>query len=210
MTRTLTAGMQTEIAAQRGAIAHLFEIDTSGGMVRLATTPVDVLWNSQTWEGIGGTLVFNAAEETPDPSGQGLELTLSGVDQTFISVLLSANLRGREIRIWLVHFNPATFSIIADPLEIFRGRQLADYRINESRPADGGAGGVDIQTRVQSYVATLRNPETVNSSEISHNDMLKRAGLTTGDTFFRNVLAITGKPFKWGAQWNFSKRPHIR
>lgn len=200
--------MQTEIAAQTGQFAHLFSIDTDAGLVRLATTPVDVLWDSQTWEGIGGSLVFGSAEETPDPSGQGLQLTLSGVDQTFIAVLLSAQMRGREVRIWLVHFS-TTYTIVADPLEIFRGRQLADYRISEER-LESGAGTVNIRTSVQSHLAVLRNPELVASNEVSHNDMLKRAGLSTGDTFCRNVLAIAGKPIKWGPRTFRPIRPFYR
>lgn len=196
MTRALSAGMQTEIAAQSGQIAHLFSIDSDAGLVRLATTPVDVLWDSQTWEGIGGSLVFGSAEETPDPAGQGLQLTLSGVDQTFIAVLLSANMRGREVRIWLVHFS-ATYTIVADPLEIFRGRQLAEYRITEDRPSDG-PGSVTVTTRVQSQIGGIRGPEAVLTNEVSHNDMLKRAGLATGDTFFRNTLGIAGRFIQWG------------
>ena len=195
--RTLTAGMQAAVAAQTGEIVYLFQIGTSGGTIRVCSAPVDIAWNSQTWEGIGGTLAFSGVEETADPAGQGVELTLAGVDQTIISALLQNQFRGYEVRIWLAHL-AANGTIIADPIEIFRGRQLSDYRITEERATDKSAGTVTVVTRVQSRLAILRHAQPVFTSETSHNDMLKRAGLTIGDTFFRNVPAIAGKTLKWG------------
>ena len=197
--RTLTAGMQTAVAAQTGEIAYLFQIDSSGGSVRLATSPVNISWNSQTWEGIGGTLAFSAVEETPDMSGQGVELTLSGVNQTIISVLLNNQFRGYEVRIWLAHF-ASTGTIVSSPLEIFRGRQLSDYRITETRRENDQPGTVSVKTKVQSRLAVLLNAQPVLTSEVSHNDMLKRAGVATGDTFFRNVPAIAGPSLDWGGR----------
>lgn len=194
--RTLTAGMQTAVAAATGEILYLFQLDSSGGTLRLCTAPVDITWNAQSWDGIGGILAFSGVEETADPAGQGVELTLSGVDQTIISILLQHQFRGYEVRIWLAHL-AINGTIVADPIEIFRGRQLSDYRINEERP-ESGSGSVTIKTRVQSRLSILRNPEAVRTSIVSQNDMLKRAGLSTGDTFFRNVPAIAGRQVRWG------------
>lgn len=209
MTRTLASGLQAEIDAQSAHYAHLFQIESSGGTTRFATTAQNISWDSQTWVAIGGMLVFSSAEETPDPSGQGVELTLSGVDQTFIAILLNNNFRGREVRIWLAHFTES-LQITADPLEIFRGRQLSDYRITETRPASPDQPGtVEIRTRVQSHLAILRSSQAVLCTEHSHNDMLKRAGLSTGDTFMRNLIAIAGRPIKWGPQWVERRRYQV-
>lgn len=194
MTRTLTAGMQTAVAAQTGTIVYLFQIESSGGTLRLCTAPVDIAWDSQTWDGIGGTLAFGGIEETGDPSGQGVDLTLSGVDQTFIAVLLANHVRGHEVRIWLAHLSDG--DVVADPLEIFRGYQLADYRISETRSREGGT--VTVKTRVMSRLATLRNAVPVRTNPTSHNDMLKRAGLSTGDTFFQNVPGLGHQKINWG------------
>lgn len=209
LTRTLASGLQAEIDAQSARYAHLFQIESSGGTTRFATTAQNISWDSQTWTAIGGLLVFSSADETPDPSGQGLELTLSGVDQTIISILLNNNMRGREVRIWLAHFTD-TLQITADPLEIFRGRQLSDYTIAETRPASPDQpGSVTVTTRVQSHLAILNGSLAVLCTEHSHNDMLKRAGLSTGDTFMRNLLAIAGKPIKWGPQWVERRRYQV-
>ncbi|MGH7471827.1 MAG: hypothetical protein ACRENP_28080, partial [Longimicrobiales bacterium] len=57
---------------------------------------------------------------------------------------------------------------------------------------------VTIKTRVQSRLDHLRNPEAVRTNAISHNDMLKRAGLPVGDTFMRNTAGIIGRFIQWG------------
>lgn len=201
MTRTLTAGMQTEVAAQRGTIAYFIQLDSSGGTIRITTAPVDVAWDSQTWEGIGGLLSFGGVEEGPEASGQGVQLTLSGVDQTIIAALLNNDVRGREVRIWLAHISDLG-AVVADPAEIFRGFQNDDYRISETRdPVQ--AGTVTVETRIQSRLSVLAQAIAVRTNEISHNDMLKRASLTTGDTFFRNVGAVVGGDIRWGMPWPY-------
>ena len=53
--RTLVSGMGTAIAAERGTAIHLLQIVTTGGTLRLATTPTNVSWNG-TWVGSGGVL----------------------------------------------------------------------------------------------------------------------------------------------------------
>lgn len=195
MTRTLTAGMQTAVAAQTGTIIYLFQIESDAGTTRFTTAPVDIAWDSQTWSGIGGTLAFPGVEETADPSGQGVELTLSGVDQTIIAVILNNQVRGREVRIWLAHLSDAG-AVVADPLEIFRGYQLSDYRITETRSREGGT--VEVRTRVQSRLSKLRQATAVRTNDNSLNDMLKRLGLATGNTFFSTVPAIADRYVRWG------------
>lgn len=199
--RTLTAGMQTEVAAQRGTIVYLIQLESSGGTVRLTTAPLDMAWDGQTWEGIGGALTFGGVEEGPEASAQGVELTLSGVDQTIIAVLLSNNMRGREVRIWLAHLADAG-TIVPDPLEIFRGFQNSEYTITDSRDPEQ-PGTVVVKTRVQSRLSVLGKPTPVRTNEVSHNDMLKRAALATGDTFFRNVGSIVGGDIRWGMPWPY-------
>lgn len=207
MTRTLTAGMQTEVAAQRSTIVYLIQLESSGGTTRLTTAPVDIAWDAQTWEGIGGLLAFGGVEEGPEASASGVELSLSGVDQTIISVLLNNNVRGREVRIWLAHLLD-TGLIQPDPLEIFRGFQNAEYNISETRDPEQ-PGTIIVRTRVQSRLSVLGSPTAVRTNEVSHNDMLERAGLTTGDTFFRNVSTLAGSDLNWPVprhSWLFPTR----
>lgn len=195
MARTLTAGMLAAIAAARGTIVYLFQIETSSGTLRLCTAPMDIDWDGESWQGIGGAMQFGVAQESADPAAQGVELTLSGVEQSIIASVLNTQVRGRPVQIWMAHLDDNLQ--VAGTLEIFRGYQLADYRITERRP-ETGPGTCDVRTRVQSRVSVLGHPNPVRTNVTSHNAMLARVGLTTGDTFFQNVPAVAGHEVYWG------------
>jgi hypothetical protein len=197
VTRTLTAGMQTAVAAQRGTYVQLLQIDSSAGSNYISTSPVDITWNSHTWDALGGAILIGAAEEAPDASA-GLELSLSGVDQTIIAMLMSTQVRGYEIRMWLAHIADDG-TVISDPLECFRGYQLSDYTITERRPVPPARGTVDVRTRVVSRMTPMNRAQPVRSNIVSHRDMLKRAGLAVTDTFMQNVASVAGRPIFWNS-----------
>lgn len=105
MSRALSTVMQSVVGLEQGtALVSFLEFNFGGGTVRLCTAPVDLSWNGQTWEGIGGTLTWEPPQEQAgDESGQGLRLTLSAVDQAVLAVLLGQQYLGRTVRIWQGH-----------------------------------------------------------------------------------------------------------
>lgn len=105
MSRSLSTVMQSVVALEAGtALVSFLEFNFGGGTVRLCTAPVDLSWNGQSWDGIGGTLTWDAPQEqAADQSGQGLRLTLSAVDQAVLAVLLQQQYLGRTMRIWQGH-----------------------------------------------------------------------------------------------------------
>ena len=65
--RTLTAAMQTALAAETGfGDIWFISLESSGGTLRYTTAPTDVSWDSLTWVGIGGAIEFDAPSETAD------------------------------------------------------------------------------------------------------------------------------------------------
>lgn len=202
MAREMTEGMQTAVAGERGILAHLIQIEASGGTVRLATTPLPISWDGHTWEAIGGSLGFGEVVESTDLSGHGTAITLSGVDQSIIATVLTNHVRGRMAVIYLAHFDPATWQLVEDPLEIYRGFQNEPYQIDESRGTeDLQPGTVTVSTKIVSRLAELGQTRAVRSNVHSHREMLRRAGLTGDDlldTFFRTVPELVNRPIYWG------------
>lgn len=198
MPRTLTAGMETAIAAERSSIVHLVEINTSGGTTRFTTAPQDISWDSQTWTAVGGALTVGEAAEAADKDAAGMPLQLSGVDTAVISIILGNHLRGREIRVWRAHLDESTGVVVADPLEIFRGYQNEAYEIEETRSEGLEGGTCRVRTRVTSRLTRLRDARPVRTNTVSHDAMLARAGLAVGDTFFVNTPQIVNVPIYWG------------
>jgi hypothetical protein len=197
MVRSLATGFSAAISAETSTLTHLIELNTSDGATRLTTSPTDISWDSNTWTGIGGALVFGAISETDDGRAQGVEIRLSGVEQTIINLILSYNVRGREARIYIAHI-AADGTIVADPYQAFSGYLNDRWKITEERQKKRT---VTITTRMVSRVAVFQKANPVRANIHSHREMLRRSGATgaaLSDTFFTFLPKLVGKPIYWG------------
>lgn len=191
MTRTMTPGMLTAIAAETGQFCTLAEFDFSGGSIYLATASQNITWNGQQWTAVGGALGFRAFQESSDLSSPGVEFTFSGVDQSIIAILLSETYIGRTAKLWLCHFDTSG-QVISDPLLLFSGFMNGGWGVTEDRPTQGG-GTVTITGRCTDRLAELDQRHGIQTNVGSHQIWFP------GDTFFAGVGALQGQPLVWKA-----------
>jgi hypothetical protein len=191
--------LNSPVADQRGEFVYLYEITHSGGTIRVTNSSADISALSQTWTAIGGALLHGAPPETSDRKAQGVQLSLYGVNQQVISAIQSNQFRGQLIKIYLVHFDVDT-GVIDTPDLIFQGRQNGDYQISESRDFEStdSGGAVTVSTRVTADTASINNKVSTRCNVPSHQELLRRAGLTATDEFFRRVPSLTNQPVFWG------------
>lgn len=104
------------VAHRTAAPVQFVRLQFSGGAVYLTTAPMDISWNGQTWESIGGEFSLSPMAEFPDSRSGTYELKVSGVDQTLISLLLSQDYVGRGADIW--------FGYIAQASNMFKNSEL--------------------------------------------------------------------------------------
>jgi len=198
MSRTLATGMAAAVAADQGyADVWLLALTSSGGTTYITTAPQDITWDGNTYTAVGGAIEFEPPTETSDPSAQALRITLSGVTQTIISDLLNNNMRGYSCTLYFGQIDIAAGTMVADALEIFTGLLNDRWTIEEVRD-ETGAGSVTITTSAVSQLARYLVSRQCRTNVASHNDMLQRGGLTTGDTFFSKVPTLIGKQVFWG------------
>lgn len=199
MTRTLTAAMQTAVAAETGyADVWLLGLTSSGGTTRITTASRDIVWGGNTYTAVGGAMTVEPPSETEDYAAQGLKMTLSGVSQTIIADLLANHMRGRACTAYFGQLNVATGVFVEDPLESFSGLLNDRWEITETRSQEGAPGTVTVSTTAVSEIARYLVRRGVRTNVQSHNDMLARAGLSVGDTFFSRVSGLIGKTVLWG------------
>jgi hypothetical protein len=191
MTRNLTAGIVTAIEGDNAEFVHLVALDFSGGTFYITTAAQDISWSSQTWTAVGGALVVGNVEESSDASGQGIDLQLSGVDQTILSALLSNDFRGRTCQVYRAHLDTSTGTIIADPVLLFEGLQLSPYEVTERTDATKGGGTVTIKTRIKGRMGVDRT-RGIWSNLASHQHFYAT------DTFWQNAAALANKEITWG------------
>jgi len=199
MARTLAAGMTTAVAASEGyADVWLLVIVSSGGTTRITTAGQDVLWNGNTYTAVGGAIQLSPPAETSDPAAQGLNITLSGVSQTIISDLLNNNMRGQSCTLYFGQVLLTTMVVADAPIESFTGLLNEQWTVTEQVGRGTAPGTVTISTSAVSDIARYLMPRGVRTNVISHNDMLGRASLAVGDTFFSRVPELVGKQITWG------------
>jgi len=128
-------------------------------------------------------------EESGDTSGQGVELALSGVDQTILSALLTNDYRGRVCQVYRAHLNPTNGTVIADPWLMFEGLQLSAFEVEEERSREGGT--VTIKTRIKGRMGIDRI-RGIFSNVISHQHYFAT------DTFWQNAAPAAVSTIQWG------------
>ncbi len=195
MTRTLNS----DVGAERAEFAFLYEINHSGGVIRMTNASRDVFALSETWTAVGGSLLQGTVPDVNDRKAQGVDLTLFGVSQTIIALIQINQFRGRLILIYLIMADPDTGEFTVPDL-IFRGRQNSDYKITETRDAESteAGGTVTVKTRITSDLSQINSAISVRSNIPSHQEFCRRAGLATDDLFFDRVITIMNKTVFWG------------
>lgn len=197
MTRTLNS----PVGDERGEFTYLYEINHSGGTIRITSSSSDLTALSETWTAVGGALIHSSAPDTADRKGQGVQLTLFGVSQTIISLIQNNQFRGRLIRIYLMHFDP-DLGLQTAPDLIFQGRQNGDYKITEDRdPDDTTSGGrVTVTTRITADLASINIRQSCRTNVHSHEEFLRRGGVVSpDDKFFERVTTIMNQTIFWGS-----------
>lgn len=194
MTRVLTPAFETAVESETGEVIHLIkaEFDTCAypDILYWTTGSVAILWDSQTWQAIGGALSWEAISEAGDDRAGGVPITLSGVDLSIISLLLSHKFRGRGVTIWRAHLNPTTGAVIADPYKVFKGLMNDKWEVTEQVADEGST--IDVKTRLVSRIALFRQLKGIRTNLASHQRHF------SGDTFFQNVPILVGRKIYWG------------
>jgi hypothetical protein len=177
--------MVTAAQAETGTFCWLMEFAFSGGTDYYATAAQDVLWSGNTYTALGGNLTFEGVEETFDLQGQGVRLTLDGVDQTIITAILGENFIGRTATIYLAHF-AADGTIVADPEEVYHGLLNSVFTVKETGQT------CSISTFLVSDLTKFNEVRGIRANLASHQ------AVYSGDTFFRHNTGIKGRKVWWG------------
>ncbi len=190
MDRGATAAMVAELTARRSIPFYLFEADLTSGPVRNCSLSRDVVFQGNTFTGNGHFVSFEALEETAQLQVKRVKVTLSGIDQTWVSLVLAEAIRivGREIRIWLGAISESTGTLIQDPFLLFAGEM--DRPVISDEPGPGGSTFVTVEAT--NFLADWDRPRgrrTNNQDSQLH---------FPGDRSFEFIDQID-KQQKWGA-----------
>jgi hypothetical protein len=137
--RDATTAVITELGAARTQPVHLIEItvedaDGVATVTYMTDAWANIVWGGNTYLALGHFLGFTDIEETADIQVNSLTLSLSGVDQAWISAFLSYYYIDRPVKIYKA-FLDGSMAVISAPILIFEGRM--DEPGIEEDPEDG-------------------------------------------------------------------------
>lgn len=195
----MTRVLNSTVGAERSEYIWMYRLEYSGGSVYLNSGSRDVSFEGNNYVAAKGILQHDSISETGDRRAQQVTLRLYGVEQSILSTILSNNFRGRRAWIYLAHYNPDT-GVLGTPDLLFVARQNGDYKVTEERNAEGElTGTVSVETQLVSALGSLEHTNSVRANPISHQEMLRRAGVTpTNDTFFERVPSLVEAQITWG------------
>lgn len=121
MTRGLTAGFIAEAIASTNRPVLFYEGVFITQTLRIWSGVGDIVWNSVTWLGNGYLGLFAGGNEIQETQATGIEITLSGVPQAILSLILQEINQGASGKLYFGFLNSAG-AVIVDPYPLFSGK----------------------------------------------------------------------------------------
>src|SRR5688572_29641023 len=117
MLRDLTPEMLEAIQAGTVRVRFFYEGFYKTGVVRYWTGLGPIEWDGKTWTGQGHVLSLSNIEETTDVKANGISISLSGVKESSVALVLAEGERSKTGKIWLALMYPddsSAFSLVGD------------------------------------------------------------------------------------------------
>lgn len=122
MSRDLSAAFIAQLEAVEKTVAVFYEAEFASGMLYLWSGYGDIDWNGQTWVGGAGALVkFSQITETSEVRADGIICTLSGITESFRSLVLSEVQQGKPGIVYIGFLDDAG-DVIPEAVSAFDGR----------------------------------------------------------------------------------------
>lgn len=120
MTRSLTTALKNRLIASPTTPCYLWTGTFNAVPLYLWSGYGDLSWDSKTWIGNGWLQGFAGGSEQTDVSAQEMVVTLAGVPQDILSLVLNAN-QGATGKFYIGALDTAG-AIVVDPYLIFSGK----------------------------------------------------------------------------------------
>lgn len=197
MSRTLTGAMVTGIAGAQVAPVVFVEMDFESGFVRAWNGAGPLVWNGHTWQGGGELMAISPIEETQAIEATSIQLTLSGVPSSLVSVAYVDFSQGRPVTIWLGLLDIDAGTIVADPVQIFSGRMdtISDQDDGET---------ASLSVTAESNLADL---DRLRVRYFTDQDQQR---LFPSDRSLRFMPAIQDRPVYWGKKVDSGQPAAVR
>ncbi len=145
----------------------------------LGDKTINVQGSNQVFTGTGSLLTISDLEEVGDLSAKSVELTLSGIPVSIVSLALQEPYQRRTMRMYLGEQS------VSSVVEIFSGKMDKMSIVDEAESST-------IALTVESKLIELERPSGWRYTDENHQSRY------SGDTFFSYVQSLQDKTLVWG------------
>ncbi|MBF0583293.1 MAG: hypothetical protein HQL80_03545 [Magnetococcales bacterium] len=187
MDRGADAAWIAEIMKSSSAPALLVEVHFDDGVIRGTNAWSPIVWQGNTYLANGHFLEIEGISESLDMTIPTVTINVSGVDQSWIAILLAKEYIDRKVLIYKAFVNYSAGVLIGTPVIIFDGRMD-----NISLADDPANASCVISIAVSSHFVDFRRTP---GRRTNHND---QQIYYPGDNGFKLVTNIN-RGVMWGA-----------
>jgi hypothetical protein len=186
--RDLTSDWITHASATQNRPILLFEGVFNGSTLRIWNGIGDLSWDSHTWDGNGWLQGFDGGDETTEVEAVDMSVTLSGLPEDVIALVLAAQVQGAAGTLYFGFLDSADI-VVPDPTIVWKGK-YSHAEVSE----DG-----DVSTARLYYDSPLSDMD--RPREGRWTDQCQQ-DLFPGDKGFEYVVAAS----RWHGDWNNKKQ----
>lgn len=185
MPRNLTSQMIAQLQAGLIKPALFLELDFLDDTVYVWSGAWSIVWNGQTWQGMGWLGAISLVPETIQVTAQNITLSLSGIPAELMVDAISQVRQNGTATIWL-GFLDSSNAIVTDPAQIFQGH------LDVPTLTDSGSTCTISITAENALVSLNTAPERRYTDCDQQLDFVQDQG-------FIEVTALQAKYLQWPA-----------
>lgn len=188
MSRTLTSGMNAvttdEIVRPVYLVRMVFDATEVTNELNMWSGLGDLVYDGETYLGVGDLLSISSVKETADISASGLNVMLSGVKSSLVAVAKNQDYQGRPLTLSFGAFNDSG-DLVADPVVVFSGF-MDTMTIAET--GDYSTISIAVENKLIAFERSKIRRYTAEDQKIDHPT----------DKGFEFVASIGEKEIVWG------------
>lgn len=184
MGRAITPAVEAALLAPHVDHCTFVELQFPSGTLRLTDAAHSMYWDSYEWLAGGRVAKVGQVSEVADVQAAALEIAFSGIDPAYMSAVLADHYQGRVGRVWIAILDPATMTVIPDPIPAFVGTM--------DEPVVTLGRSAEIVLTLENRFADWDRPRPLMQTDAHHQSRFP------GDTFFADAAAMESVSLTWG------------
>jgi hypothetical protein len=187
MPRLLSTTLRSHLEGTQFILVQLVDIATASGTQRFTDCFFDVTYDSNSYSAQGSFLGIGTAEESNEVIVGKTQISLSALETSNITTFATSAIINKAVTIRLAFLNPTDYSIIGDPVIVFKGK-IQSYAVNDAKKTS---------TIVLEVASTFANFEKLNGRKTNQGSMQREHPNDFGFEFSDQTVADIpwGRPF---------------